>query len=56
MSEATHSHSHDTGGHTVDVPQSLADFIRITDKAASKVPMSMVDTTQRKRSRTRTSS
>jgi iron-sulfur cluster insertion protein len=41
MSQATHSgHTHDHGGHgmhTADVPESLADFIRITDTAASKV-------------------
>lgn len=32
MSHATHSHS-----HAADAPQSLADFIHITDVAASKV-------------------
>jgi iron-sulfur cluster assembly accessory protein len=34
MSHATHSHTH---SHAADAPQSLADFINITDVAASKV-------------------
>jgi iron-sulfur cluster assembly accessory protein len=35
MSHATHTHTAHT--HTADAPQSMADFIHITDVAASKV-------------------
>jgi iron-sulfur cluster assembly accessory protein len=37
MSQSTHTHEAHTHTHGADVPQSMADFIHITDVAASKV-------------------
>jgi iron-sulfur cluster assembly accessory protein len=37
MSHSTHTHEAPTHSHGADAPQSMADFIHITDMAASKV-------------------